>query len=303
SGILTDQDIGLEMAKIGSRNFIEGLVGMIARREGFGDILAEGLLRAGDKLGSKARALFPESVSGVGLANPYSPREYIPHALLYALEPRQPTNMLHSVSFMIARWLLNRIRPDLSPTSSEVFRKAGRQFWGSDKAWDLTNYEDKALMAVYIQDRYYVMDSLVLCDSAWPMMDSFNTPDHAGDPTLESKIFSAVTGIETDTEALHRYGERIFNQQRAILLREGWRAKLDDHPAEFNFTTPIYTSLLNPDLIVPGPGEEPGSIKGAVLDREKYDKMLREFYEFRDWEPDTGLQRVETLTRLGLSDL
>lgn len=303
SGILTDQDIGLEMAKIGSREFIKSLAGMIAKREGFGDILAEGLLRAGEKLGPDAKALFPESITGVGMGSFYSPREYKTTALLYALEPRQPINMLHSVSYMIARWRLNRIRSDRSPTTSEVFRAAAGQFWGSDKAWDLTSYEGKALAATKIQDRYYVQDSLVLCDAAWPMMDSFNTPDHLGDPTLESKIFSAVTGIETDMDGLHLYGERIFNQQRAVLLREGWRAKLDDYPPEFNFTTPINSDPLNPDLIVPGPGEKPLSVKGAVLDRKKYEQMLREFYELRGWDTETGLQWVETLERMGLSDL
>ena len=111
---------------------------------------------------------------------------------------------------------------------------------------------------------------LVLCDAAWPMMDSFNTPDHVGDLELESKIFSVVTGIKTDTQDLHQYGERIFNQQRAVLLREGWRAKTDDYTAEFNFTQPIYTDALNPDLIVPGPEDESVSVKGALLDKEKY---------------------------------
>ena len=42
---------------------------------------------------------------------------------------------------------------------------------------------------------------------------------------------------------------------------------------------------------------------GAVLDREKYEEMLKEFYELRDWDIETGLQKAETLERIGLSDL
>ncbi len=303
SGILTDQDIGLDMAQIGSGEFIKRLITMIAKREGFGDLLAEGLLRAGEKLGEDAKALFSDAVYGVGLGSPYSPREYKTTALLYALEPRQPINMLHSVSFMIARWLLNRIHQDLSPTTAEVFRSVARRFWGGDNAWNLTRYEGKALAAANIQDRYYVQDSLVLCDAGWPMMDSFSTPDHVGDPELENKLFTAVTGIETEMEDLHQYGERIFNQQRAVLLREGWQAKTDDYPAEFNFTQPIYADALNPDLIVPGPEEEPVSVKGSVLDKEKYGAMRAEFYELRGWDPETGLQKAQTLERLHLSDV
>jgi len=282
---------------------MERLARMIAHREGFGDVLAEGLLRAGRLLGQRALAQFTEEVSGVGKGDSYSPREYVINALLYALEPRQPIAMLHEVSYLIARWLLHRIRPDLSPTSSEVFRAAATRFWGSDKAWDMTTYEGKALAAVRIQDRTYVKDSLLLCDCAWPIMDSFHTPDHVGDPELEAKLFSAVTGIETDETSLSLYGERIFNLQRAILLREGWRAKQGDEPAEFNFTEPIETDPLNPLLIVPGPGEEPVSVRGNVLDRQRFEEMREEFYELRGWDPKTGLQRLHTLERLGLRDV
>ena len=303
SGYLTEKDTGLTMSEIGSREFFERLVTMIAHREGFGHVLAEGLLRTGDRLGEQAIAHFTESVSGVGFGESYSPRQYIPHAMLYALEPRQPMAMLHEVSFLIARWLLHRLKPDLSPTTAEVFRAAAKRFWGSDKAWDLTTYEGKALAAVKIQDRTYAKDSLVLCDFAWPIMDSFNTEDHVGDPTLESRLFSAVTGIETDEAALNRTGERIFNLQRAVLLREGWQAKRSDVPAQFNFTDPVQTDPINPHLLVPGPAGEPVSVKGNVLDRKKFEEMREEFYALRGWDPDTGLQRSNTLERMGLSDV
>ena len=303
SGGLTEKETGLELSKIGSREFFELLVTIIARREGFGDILAEGLLRAGERLGVKALAHFTEDMSGIGIGGAYSPREYVMNALLYALEPRQPMSMLHEVSYMIARWILHLIRPDLSPTTAEVFRAAATKFWGSDKAWDLTTYEGKAEAAVKIQDRSYVKDSLVLCDSAWPIMDSFNTPDHMGDIALESKLFSAVTGIDTDEAGLNKYGERIFNLQRGILLREGWQAKESDFPAEVNFTDPIQTDPLNPHLLVPGPGEEPVSVKGNVLDRKKFEKMRDRFYELRGWDISTGLQRRAQLEEISLGDV
>jgi len=304
AGYLTEAGTGLALSKIGSREFFEKLANMIAHREeGLGDILAEGLLRAGERLGDDAVAHFADDVSGVGLGASYSPREYIINALLYAMDPRQPIAMLHEVSFMIARWLLHGIKPELSITTSAVFRAAATKFWGSDKAWDMTSYEGKALAAVKIQDRTYVKDSLLLCDFVWPIMDSFNTPDHVGDPTLESRLFSAVTGIETDEAGLNEYGERLFNLQRIILLREGWQAKTSDMPAEFNFTHPIQTNPVNPRLIVPGPTEEPASVKGFVLDRKKFEQMREEFYMLRGWDPETGLQKEETLQRLGLADM
>lgn len=302
SGYLTEKETGLDFSKLGSREFVERLVALVARREGFGDILAEGLLRAGQKLGERALAHFNENVSGVG-GTFNSPREYTITSLLYAFEPRQPLSMVNEVGYMIGFWLVNRFLPDKSPLTTEVFRAVADRFWGSDKAWDLTSYEGKAKAAATIQNRSYANESLVLCNVAWPMMFSFNTPDHVGDSTLESKLFSAATGIDTDEAGLHLYGERIFNLQRGILLREGWHAKEADVPAEFNFTMPVETSEVNPLLAVPGPSGEPVSIKGRTLDRKKFEEMRQEYYVLRGWDAETGLQKAGTLERLGLSDL
>ncbi len=303
SGYLSGKETGLELAEIGTRKFLERLVSMIAHRKGFGDLLAEGLVRAGDKLGEKAKAHFNEYVADVGIGAEYSPREYSATALLWALEPRAPMGQLHEISYPIMRWRLHQIRPKLSPTTAKVFRAQAVRFWGSDKAWNLASFEGKALAAIKIQDRGMVKDSLLLCEAAWPIMDSFNTPDHVGDPALESKIFTAVTGVETDEAGLSLYGERIFNLQRGILVREGWKPKLDDYPPAYNFTTPVQTVFGNPEITVPGLTEEPVVVKGNVVDKKKYEQMRDEYYELRGWDNETGLQKTETLRRLGMEDL
>ena len=303
SGYLSDKETGLEMAKIGTREFMDRLVSMIAYREGFGDLLAEGLVRAGERLGEKAKAHFNEYVADVGIGAEYSPREYVTTALMWALEPRAPMGQLHEISYPIMRWRFHQIRPKLSPTTAAVFRAQATRFWGSDKAWDLTSYEGKALAAQKIQDRAMIKDSLLLCEAAWPIMDSFNTPDHVGDPTLESKLFTAVTGIETDEAGLNRYGERIFNLQRGVLIREGWKPKADDYPPEYNFTTPVKAAFGNPQITVPGPTEEPVVVEGNIVDRKKYEQMRDEYYDLRGWDTETGLQKAKTLGRLGLDDL
>jgi len=286
SGYLTDKETGLDISKLGTHAFFENLARMIAHRQGFGDILAEGLLRAGEKLGDRARAHFTNEVSDVGDGATYSGREYLMNGLLYALEPRQPIAMLHEISWLTGLWAMNQANPESSPVTSQVFRDAATRFWGHEKAWDLTTHEGKAMAAINIMNRTYVKDSLLLCDSSWPIM-----------------IFSAVTGIVTDEIELNHYGERIFNLQRGVLLREGRRPKLDDVPDEFNFTDPVETVFMNPDVIVPGPGQEVISRKGQTLDRDVFEAMLKEFYELRGWDSESGLQKAKTLEHIGLSDL
>jgi len=303
AGFLSDKKTGLDMSKLGTYEFFNNLANMIARRQGFGDILADGLLRTGEKLGDQARTHFTNEVSGVGDGANYSAREYLMNGLLYALEPRQPIAMLHEVSWLTGQWVMNQSNPAASPVTSGVFRAAADKFWGHERAWDLNTYAGKAAAATKIIDRTYVKDSLLLCDSVWPIMVSWNTPDHVGDPTLESQVFTAATGIETDEAGLNQYGERIFNLQRAILLREGRHPKADDVPAEFNFTDPVETVFMNPDVIVPGPGGNVVSRKGRTLDRDAFETMRQEFYDLRGWDADSGLQKAATLEHLGLSDM
>jgi aldehyde:ferredoxin oxidoreductase len=211
--------------------------------------------------------------------------------------------MLHEISWLTGLWVMNQANPDFSPVTSEVFRAAATRFWGNEKAWDLNTHEGKAMAAAKIIDRTYVKDSLLLCDSSWPIMVSWNTPDGVGDCTLESRIFSAVTGIVTDEAELNRYGERIFNLQRGVLLREGRHPKSDDVPAEFNFTDPVETVFMNPDVIIPGKGQDIVSRKGLTLDPDVFETMRKEFYDLRGWDSESGLQKARALEHLGLDDL
>jgi len=303
AGILSAWETGLDMDQLGTLSFFRQLAEMIALRTGVGDLLAEGLERAGKSLGPDAVAQFPNEVSYVGDGATYSAREYLMNGILYAFEPRQPIAMLHEISRIIGLWVQHLQHPPSSPVTADVYRKAANKFWRHEKAWDLNTHEGKAAAAMRIMDRTYAKDSLVLCDSAWPLMVSWNTADSVGDPTLESRIFSTVTGLETDEAGLLRYGERIFNLQRMILLREGRQAIQDDTLEEFNFHDPVQFVFMNPEVLVPGPGDEVFSRKGRTLKRDEFEKMRNEFYQLRGWDPETGLQKLETLQELELDDI
>src|SRR4030042_2702128 len=65
AGSLTNKETDLPLSKIGTRSFLEKLLHLITYREGFGDILAEGLVRAGDKVPEKARAMFSHVIAPI----------------------------------------------------------------------------------------------------------------------------------------------------------------------------------------------------------------------------------------------
>jgi aldehyde:ferredoxin oxidoreductase len=301
SGTLTETETGLPLEKIGTREFLEKLLFKIAHREGFGDVLAEGMMRVRDKVSDKARALFPSYVAPVGTRDDLPPRAFIPHALLYPFETRMHPITVHEMGYVRMPWTMYQADPKSSPISPEVFLKIARLFWGSEAAADQTTYEGKAMAARNIQNRTYLRDSLGLCDFVWPITYSLSTPDGIGDPALEGKIFEAVTGIPA--VELETYAERIFNMQRLIRVREGHKVPRDDYPPEFNFTEPLGLSNHGDRMIMPGPGAKPVDMTGNKLDRKKFKGMLREFYLLRGWDEKTGLPTKETLIKLGMEDL
>jgi aldehyde:ferredoxin oxidoreductase len=65
----------------------------------------------------------------------------------------------------------------------------------------------------------------------------------------------------------------------------------------------VETVFMNPEVIVPGPGDEIVSHKGKTLDRGVYESIRREFYELRGWDAETGEQKKGTLERMGLEEL
>ena len=280
---LTQKETGLPLSRVGTGEFLERLLHAIAHRQGFGDILAEGQLRAGDSISAQARALFSHQVRGVGQYESTPTRKFIVQSLLIPMEPRAHQPLLHAQSYVWMAWNLNLQDPSLSPIDTGVFHEVARAFWGSEEAGDIASYAGKPLAAVKIQDRVYLHDSLGLCNFTWPITYSYNTPNHVGDPFLEGKLYAAVTG--QPEERLEEYGRRIVDLQRAILMREGRLLPQADYPREFLFTEPLTPG--EPQM-APGPGG-PVDVSGNKLDKTEYARMLQEFYRLRRWNPATGM--------------
>jgi aldehyde:ferredoxin oxidoreductase len=302
AGILTDENTGVPISKMGSAEFIETLTRKIAFREGFGDLLAQGIHRAAEAIG-------PAASEQVGLAghlaepgyHPYGPRLYNTNALLYAMEPRMPIQQLHEIGLIMAKWSAGT--RGLTPITSDVVRGVAKRFWGGEVAADFTTWEGKALAVRMIQDREFVEASLILCNFLWPITDCDPAPGRVGDPGLESRILAAVLGNGVGEVDLYKIGERIFNLQRAILVREGHRGREFDTLPDHFFNLPVQYDQANADCVVPGKGGEVVSRRGATVDRDEFEKMKDEYYRLRGWDVAMGLQTTEALEKVGLPDV
>jgi aldehyde:ferredoxin oxidoreductase len=54
---------------------------------------------------------------------------------------------------------------------------------------------------------------------------------------------------------------------------------------------------------VPGKDGQRLSLKGSVIDRPSFEKLMDEYYTLRGWDVATGFQTVMKLRELGLDDI
>jgi len=304
AGVLREEDTGLPLSRIGSMEFIEELTGKIAFREGFGDLLAQGTIKTAAQVGQKAQKLLSASiVTRANETRDYDPRLFLTNTLLYATEQRRPINQLHELAHALWMWLNWTNGEEGAFLSFDDLRTVAENFWGGAAAADFSTYEGKALAAKKIQDRTHAKESLILCDFLWPIMWVRFAEDHTGDPTMQSRVLSAITGREIDEAGLDRIGERIFNLQRAILLRQGWGGRQGDRLLDFFHEEPLEGVFFNPDCLVPGKDGEVQSRKGACVDRADFEALKSEYYALRGWEVNSGLPTETRLRDLELADV
>jgi aldehyde:ferredoxin oxidoreductase len=144
--------------------------------------------------------------------------------------------------------------------------------------------ELKAIPAIWHSHRGMIVDSLILCDREHTRVFSMNSEDGAADTALMSKLFSACTGYDVSEAELDRSGERIWNQLRAIDVRNFGRNRAID---EFTIDGFMY----------------PGKDDGVMLDREKFLTLLDKYYELSGWDTASGWPTRAKLEELGLSDV
>jgi aldehyde:ferredoxin oxidoreductase len=271
------------------------LLNSIAFRKNIGDILADGAVRAANRLPG-AWSLYEKYYPAHGQSEHNSVRDFPGIALLWALDSRDPMIDHHAyrhLSVSRQRW------PEPYTVSPEKAQAISERIFGSKTAIDHSTYAEKARAVAYCQDRSAIINSLVLCDWLYPMFISHSREDRMGDTSLESKLLSAVTGIETSEEDLNRIGERIWNLMRAIMVREG-RVKDEDTLHESYFR--------KSEAKRGGPADSQSHTNVAsdqteAIPRQTFEEAKETYYQIRGWDDQTGSPHRETLIHLGLEDI
>ena len=158
-------------------------------------------------------------------------------------------------------------------------------------AWNVPAFEDNGMSYVTAnrgachlnggkmseQDDIVLMDSLGACAFA---------ADWYKDELHYRHFLTAITGQEWTEKEFNKAGERIFNLEKMMNYREGFDKNDDILPERF------YTNKFTV-----------GPQKGAIVNRNKFEKILESYYTDRGWDIDTSRPTNKKLKELGLDYL
>lgn len=187
-GVLSQKDLdGLDMGW-GNVKSVEKLIKKTAHREGVGDLLADGVMRAAIKIGGNA-----------------------PELAIHSMDGTTPRGHDHR-----GRWA-EMFDTCLSNTSTieATFGGPNPQLYGYPPPSDPFSPEEVPVLNAKVNGMRQLDDSLVICRFA------------ANNPRLILEGLRAVTGWELGMEEAMIIGKRIVNLLRLFNLRHGHRIELE----------------------------------------------------------------------------
>ena len=196
---------GLELTW-GNGEAILALVEKIAHRKEFGNLLADGVKKASEKLGKGEDIAF--HVKGLEIIQA-DPRGLKGYGLGYAVASRGADHL--------------RSEPFIELSDNP---KKGKEMFDIPEATLRLAYKGKGRLIRYFENWCAIIDSLEVCKNLAENMEllPFNRA---------AEITKAATGINFTKEKMFEIGERIINLERAYLVREGIRRRDDYLPARF----------------------------------------------------------------------
>ena len=261
-GLLSEKDLGFP-ALFGDAGAMVRLTEMIGRREGFGDVLAEGSRRAADRLGKGHDLLV--TVKGAE-APAHMPQAKRSLGLIYAVNPFGADHQSSEHD------------PMIEDGAGELYMKRLARL-GFDRT--LPQYSlgpDKVRFALKGQQFYSFLDTAALCQFVWGPAWTLYGPDE----TVE--FVRAATGWDDfSLDELLEVGERRLNMLRLFNAREGIDRKADRLPKKF------FRALAGS-----------GPTAGVSLAEKEIEAAKDEYYRQSGWDAKTGNPTRRTLERLGL---
>jgi aldehyde:ferredoxin oxidoreductase len=259
-GLLTLEDTdGLEL-RFGNAEAMLTMIEWIATRQGIGDLLAEGAMRAAEKIGGEAPN-FAIHVKGQELPM-HDPRGKYNVGMGYAISEIGADHLVVAHDTML-------VNPESLP-----FKNA--RALGIQEAQPARSLNDEKMKQFYILEKWNSFEKVVGYCFFGPGPRSFIPPEDVIDSINAASDWGI--GIEDALEI----GERATNMARVFNAREGFSRQDDTLPER------LFQGLEN------------GALKGESMPREEFDQALTVLYGLKGWDVGTGDPTRERLEALSL---
>jgi len=313
-------DTDLPMEQIGSQEFGDKFMHMIAYREGIGDQIAEGFYRASEQWGR----LQEDTRSGLlkfaywGYPMHYDPRPQVEWGYGSILGDRDINEHCFNALFYLAsqpKWM--GVEPSI--TAEEVATITASKlepFEGDPLMLDYStdNIYSEHMAKLVARHRHYTRfwkASALYCDLRFPEFINTSREDNKGcTGEFEPKFFNAVTGKNMSFADGVEVGRKIWNLDNAIWTLQG-RHRDMVHFTDYIYTEPyggFTTDFTGQGVELPYymPGTENGewkyiSMTGRSIDRDRFEEWKTKYYALEGWNTDTGWPTKKTLESQGLA--
>jgi aldehyde:ferredoxin oxidoreductase len=264
-GILTEKDTdGLKLT-FGNYEAMLLLIEKIARREGFGDFMAENMITASAKLGQESKE-YAHHIKGLTIM----PDIRIGYG--YALG--------HATSNVGAHHLRGAVMGEEGMLARGFSDEMAEKLFGTKQAKDPFIPDGKGKTVQWYEQGTAIADCCGVC--------KFATTPYANMGLLEfcdfALLLNQATGIDFTEEDLKMVAERVLALERAFNAREGLGRNEDTLP---------------PRMWEPVPE---GPQKGFQFSRVAWEQALDHYYHVHGWN-DNGVPTRETLESLGLAQV
>lgn len=241
----TDPATGKEYdLEFGNAEAMLVLIDMIAFRRGLGDLLAEGVKIAAERVGGDS---WKWAVQAKGLEQSrVETRNSKGYALAFATSPRGPDHLYG--------------QPMAEYGFSPEMRAIIKHITGDEKYAVAGSTEKKPEIVAWHEESYVMTDALGFCSRA-------TLSTYAILPVDMAEMFKTGTGIKMTEEDIFKAARRVINLERSFNMREGVRRESDTLPWR----------VMNEPIRSPK-----GDL--AINSAEELSSMLDQYYNIREWD-------------------
>ena len=172
-----------------------------------------------------------------------------------------------------------------SPIAGRHLRGAcmgGDRFGPKNASFEAYTYADKPQHVTWQLLTKEMEDMLGICVYVGTWSGAY-----ALEPSDYVALMNSAMGTDLTEEALFYAARRSYNLEKAFNTLHAKFDRKDDYPPERFMKEPVKS----------------GPYKGFRCEKEKFDKMLDEFYELLGWDKNTGLQTERSLKELKMENV